>query len=175
MTYRFVVDLSPIAMDFNLLSTGVGRSMWDWPDRPHDTLRHPFPPQHAPGKRPATMIIYGWSIIIIQLLSCRFLQAPLSLMPAKTNLDSLYGTAAHTFPSSITIPCFTCRLSFPCTNRPDCRQVFHREAHSPDYPDNPSSGCTGHSVPPKIPIHAIKAFQGITILIWTCQGACSSL
>ena len=30
MTYRFVVDLSPIAMDFNLLSTGVGRSMWDW-------------------------------------------------------------------------------------------------------------------------------------------------
>lgn len=80
-----------------------------------------------------------------------------SFKPSAT--DGPCRSAAHTFPSSITIPRFTCRLSFPYTYRLDYRQVFHREAHSLNHPKNPSSGCTGRFVSLKIPIHIVKHFR----------------
>ena len=54
--------------------------------KPHDTLQHPYPPQHAPGKHPASVIFTvevslssgGWSKrpLILFLLLLRFLVSP---------------------------------------------------------------------------------------------------
>ena len=67
------------------------------PGRPPDTLQHPVPLQHVPDATLVAVFSISKGIIIIQTF--RF---PATGNPCRS--------AAHTFPSSITIPCLICLL-----------------------------------------------------------------
>lgn len=96
----------------------------------------PFPaaacPGQAPGCRNFIRLRYHYhpTFRLSVLTGFYLLGKILCLRQTKSTTDSPCRTAAHTFPSSITIPCFICRLSFRHTYCPDYRQVFLRKAHS---------------------------------------------
>lgn len=116
----------------------------------------PFPaaacPGQAPGCRNFLRLKYHYHP--------PFHQSVLDRLQTSTNCQR--QEAAHTFPSSITIPCFICWLPFLCTCCHNCRQVFHREVHFLDYPDSISPKYVEYFVPLKIPF---LTSQCITILI----------
>lgn len=112
--------------------------MWDWPDWPHDTLRPPFPPQHVPGKHPASVIF----TVEVSLSSGGSSKRPLMLFLLL--LRFLVSPAGCPFPAPailITGKYFIAKL-IPL-----------------NHPENPFSGCTGHFVSLKIPVRVLKHFR----------------
>lgn len=128
-----------------------------------------FPPQHAPGRHPAAVILYGWGIIMIR----RFYQlkgkaahafhfsiagTALRTLLSKFSYDSLFNLSAvlSVHLSSWLQTSISPRSSLPLLSK---RHFFRMHRM--------------YCIPKDTPLCRL-AFQNITILLWTYQGACSA-